>query len=228
MSGLFCVVSHSLSEDERPFNKEEDMITRLLQIRSLDTYSKCCILETKGTHTPVKMEHLIRQASWKKGEAPYWPMHPSSIVTGFKNVYCGIETCPGYMPGCYVQAKNLIIIGDYSQISANVGLISSNHDVHDLRKHIPGVGIRIGKYCWLGMNVVVLPNVELGDFTIVGAGSVVTKSFNEGYCIVAGNPAKKIKDLNKEECVIYHRDNPYNGFVKSTLFDEYRRNYLNV
>jgi acetyltransferase-like isoleucine patch superfamily enzyme len=42
------------------------------------------------------------------------------------------------------------------------------------------------------MNAVILPGVTLGDHTIVGAGSVVTHSFPEGHCTIAGNPAKKI------------------------------------
>lgn len=44
------------------------------------------------------------------------------------------------------------------------------------------------------MNSVILPGVVLGNNTIVGAGSIVTKSFIEGNCIIAGNPAIKIKD----------------------------------
>lgn len=47
------------------------------------------------------------------------------------------------------------------------------------------------------MNAMILPGVKLGNNTIVGAGSVVTKSF-EGDCIIAGNPAKKIKDIEKD------------------------------
>jgi acetyltransferase-like isoleucine patch superfamily enzyme len=50
------------------------------------------------------------------------------------------------------------------------------------------------------MGAVILPSVQLGDFTIVGAGAVVTKSFEEGYCVIAGNPARVIRQLNKEEC----------------------------
>ena len=46
------------------------------------------------------------------------------------------------------------------------------------------------------MNSVVLPGVKLGDHTVVGAGSIVTKSFPEGYCVIAGNPAKMIKKIN--------------------------------
>ena len=45
------------------------------------------------------------------------------------------------------------------------------------------------------MNSVVLPGVHLGNNTIVGAGSVVTKSFMDGNCIIAGNPARIIKRL---------------------------------
>ena len=49
------------------------------------------------------------------------------------------------------------------------------------------------------MNTVILPGVSLGDHTIVGAGSVVTKSFQEGNCVIAGNPAKVIRYLNESD-----------------------------
>lgn len=47
------------------------------------------------------------------------------------------------------------------------------------------------------MNSTVLPGVVLGDHTVVGAGSVVTKSFPEGWQVIAGNPAKVIHKLEK-------------------------------
>ena len=49
------------------------------------------------------------------------------------------------------------------------------------------------------MNSVILPGVVLGDHTVVGAGSIVTKSFEDGYCVIAGNPAKVIRTLDKEK-----------------------------
>ena len=49
------------------------------------------------------------------------------------------------------------------------------------------------------MNSVILPGVTLGDHTIVGAGSVVTKSFPDGDCVIAGNPARMIRRLNSLE-----------------------------
>lgn len=49
----------------------------------------------------------------------------------------------------------------------------------------------IGDYVWLGERVLILPGVTVGDFAIVGAGSVVTKSVGQGE-IVAGSPARLI------------------------------------
>lgn len=75
----------------------------------------------------------------------------------------------------------------------NVGTITENHNFLDLDRHLPGKDIIIGDRCWIGMKRVVLPGVILGEGTIVGAGAIVTKSFIDGNCVVAGNPAKVIK-----------------------------------
>jgi acetyltransferase-like isoleucine patch superfamily enzyme len=91
--------------------------------------------------------------------------------------------------GCYFQAINGIIIGDNTIFSSGVKLISANHDLEN-NSHSFSKPIRIGENCWLGVNVVILPGVELGPHTIVGAGSVVTKSFPKGNITIKGVPAK--------------------------------------
>ena len=95
-----------------------------------------------------------------------------------------------------------IYVGKGSYVAPNVGLITTNHDPEDPSKHLPGKDIRIGENCWIGMNAVVLPGVVLGDHTVVAAGAVVTKSFPEGYTVIGGVPAKKIRDISqiKKEC----------------------------
>jgi acetyltransferase-like isoleucine patch superfamily enzyme len=131
------------------------------------------------------------------------------------------------MPGCYIQGIGKIYIGDYTQISANVGIISANHDVYDNRKH-KASEVRIGKYCWIAMNTTILPGVTLGDFTIVGAGAVVTKSFTEGYCVIAGNPARLIRRLDPASCVRHRSEYEYNGYLRHADFDAFRRARLAV
>jgi len=185
------------------------------------------IIETRGTQTPITFKMWFFQKVLGFNRKVYWPVHFTSIVSGHKNIYAGIDTCPGYMPGCYIQAIGNIYIGDYTQISANVGIITANHDLNDSTKHIVKK-VHIGKYCWLGMNVMILPGVELGDHTIVGAGSVVTKPFPNGYCVIAGNPAKVIKILDKEKVITHKCRFEYNGYVKSSEFDDFIEKNLNI
>lgn len=197
-----------------------------LKLLQTSTYFKF-FKETSGTQTPINIKNWFQQKVLGYNREAYWPVHPTSIVTGVKNIYVGIETSPGLMPGCYIQGIGKIYIGDYTQIAANVGIISANHDLHDNRLHLPKT-IIIGKYCWIGMGAVILPGVELGDYTIVGAGAVVTKSFIEGYCIVAGNPAQKIKDLDKNSCIFHKSKFEYNGYIPAIEFDKFRKRNLNV
>lgn len=100
--------------------------------------------------------------------------------------------------GIYYQSSDAqIVIGKGTRIGPNVGLITKNHDPLDLNKHLPAKPIVLGKACWIGMNAVILPGVTLGDHTIVGAGAIVTHSYPQGNCIIAGNPAKVVKELNR-------------------------------
>ncbi|WP_108245605.1 acyltransferase [Muricauda brasiliensis] len=183
--------------------------------------------ETRQTQTPITIRIWFTQKILGFNRSVYWPVHFTSIVGFYRNIYAGIDTSPGYSPGCYIQGGGKVYIGDYTQIAPNVGIISANHDLYDSREHVIGE-VRIGKYCWIGMNAVILPNVSLGDFTIVAAGAIVTKSFPEGYCVIGGNPAKIIKSLDKEKCVPFHNEYEYNGYIKNGNFEKFRHRNLNI
>lgn len=97
-------------------------------------------------------------------------------------------------PGTYFQCfSGSIIIGKGTYIAPNVGLITVNHDLNDLDNHGEAKNIILGKKCWIGMNSVILPGVELADEVIVAAGAVVTKSCAQSRVILGGVPAKIIK-----------------------------------
>jgi acetyltransferase-like isoleucine patch superfamily enzyme len=99
-------------------------------------------------------------------------------------------------PGCYFQCFSArIVIGKGTYIAPNVGIITSNHDPHNPENHLEGKDVVLGEQCWIGMNAVILPGVHLGPRTVVGAGAIVRTSFPEGNCLVAGVPARKVKDL---------------------------------
>jgi acetyltransferase-like isoleucine patch superfamily enzyme len=147
----------------------------------------------------MAMDFLFRRILRQNAGVPF-PVHHTSTIRTPDQLRVGQGTFPGDSPGVYINADNGIEIGDFTNLGPNVGLISANHDSIDNTVRVSAESIRIGKFCWLGMGAIVLPEVQLGDFTIVGAGSVVTKSFPEGYCVIAGNPARVLRLLNRDDC----------------------------
>ena len=184
-------------------------------------------LDTRKTMNPLTLSMLFMQKVVGINRRAYWPMHFTSMVTHPENVYVGVDCCPGGSPGCYIQGNGKVYLGHYTQIGPNVGIISANHDPYDMRRHVPWV-VKIGDYCWIGMNAVILPGVELGDFTIVGAGSVVKRSFPEGYAFVNGKPAELVKRLDRELFTRFTNEHEYHGYIKASDFGMFRRDHLNV
>jgi acetyltransferase-like isoleucine patch superfamily enzyme len=146
--------------------------------------------------TDFLFRKVLRQNSNVK-----WAIHHTSNIHNPEKIQKGINVFPGDSPGVYINAVNGISIGDYTNIGPDVGLISANHNFVDNSIANKASPIIIGNFCWIGKGANILPEVVLGDFTIVGAGAVVTNSFAEGYCVIAGNPAKKINELNQKECL---------------------------
>lgn len=91
--------------------------------------------------------------------------------------------------GCYYQAINGIEIGGGTIWANNCSFISANHSFKDLKKHENESEIIIGENVWIGSNCVILPGVQIGSNSIIGAGSVVTKTIFKNS-IAVGNPAK--------------------------------------
>jgi len=148
----------------------------------------------------------------------YWPRNNTCYLANQKNIYVGINALIGNS-GNYIQGKAEVHFGNYVRLAPNVGVLSSNHDLYDHRKSIDKKVV-IGDYSWVGMNSVILPGVKLRTRTIVAAGSVVTKSFPEGYCVIAGSPAKIIRHLDKEKFVPYHDEEEFYGFIPKDVFEK--------
>lgn len=101
-----------------------------------------------------------------------------------------------------------IFVGDYTMIGPNVTLASAGHPVYPpLREqgYQYNLPVKIGKNCWLGAGVIVLPGVTIGDNTVVGAGSVVTKDLPANV-VAVGNPCHILREIGEKDKEYYYRD----------------------
>jgi acetyltransferase-like isoleucine patch superfamily enzyme len=92
--------------------------------------------------------------------------------------------------GCYINAADGLWIGTGTIWAPNVAIVSQDHGRENLDVAPRTAGIRIGRDCWLGFGCIIMPGVELGDCTIVGANAVVTRSYPAGHQVIAGVPAR--------------------------------------
>ena len=101
-----------------------------------------------------------------------------------------------------------IHVGDYCQIGPNVVLATAGHPIlPELREkgYQYNAPVRIGRNCWLGAGVVVVPGVTIGDNVVVGAGSVVTRDLPDNV-IAVGNPCKILREVNDHAREYYFMD----------------------
>jgi acetyltransferase-like isoleucine patch superfamily enzyme len=101
-----------------------------------------------------------------------------------------------------IGAAKEVIIEDDVLLASNVTVLDNFHGydntdvpyMYQQLSHIEPVLIKRG--CWIGENVVILPGVTIGEMTIIGANSVVTKSIPD-RCIAVGAPARIIKQWDR-------------------------------
>ncbi|MBQ4602121.1 MAG: sugar O-acetyltransferase [Clostridia bacterium] len=101
-----------------------------------------------------------------------------------------------------------IYVGDYTMFGPNVTVASAGHPIlPELREQAYqyNMPVHIGKNCWLGAGVIVLPGMTIGDNTVVGAGSVVTKDLPSNV-VAVGNPCRVLREINDRDKEFYFKD----------------------
>ena len=95
-----------------------------------------------------------------------------------------------------------VLIGEGSACSQNCFISGQSHHYQDVSKNFLRQGVEteqvvIGKNVWIGANSVILPGVTIGDNSVIGAGSTIIGNV-PSYSVVAGNPAKIIRQYDPE------------------------------
>ncbi|MCC8063784.1 MAG: sugar O-acetyltransferase [Clostridiales bacterium] len=152
-----------------------------------------------------RREELLRQMFAEIGEGCYIepPLHANwggHHVHFGKNVYANFNLT--------LVDDTHIYVGDCTMFGPNVTIATAGHPIlpelreQGLQYNVP---VHIGRNCWLGAGVVVLPGVTIGDNTVVGAGSVVTKDLPANV-VAVGNPCRVLRPIGERDKAFYFQD----------------------
>ena len=106
-----------------------------------------------------------------------------------------------------------IYIGDFTMIGPNVTIATAGHPIlPELREegYQYNMPVKVGRNCWLGAGAILLPGVTVGDDTVIGAGSVVTKDIPSGV-VAAGVPCRVLRKVGEKDRKYYFRDREIPG-----------------
>ncbi|CEP77939.1 MAG: sugar O-acetyltransferase [Defluviitoga tunisiensis] len=101
-----------------------------------------------------------------------------------------------------------IYVGDYTMFGPNVTVATAGHPIlPELRQkgYQYNAPVYIGKNCWIGAGVVILPGITIGDNVVIGAGSIVTKDLPSNV-VAVGNPCKVLREVNEYDKEYYFKN----------------------
>lgn len=101
-----------------------------------------------------------------------------------------------------------IYVGDYTMFGPNVVVATAGHPIlPELREQAYqyNAPVHIGKNCWIGAGVIIVPGITIGDNVVVGAGSVVTKDIPSNV-VAVGNPCRILRPVNEHDAEYYFKD----------------------
>ena len=152
-----------------------------------------------------KRSQMLKEMLAEVGENCYIepPFHSN---WGGKNVHLGKNVYFNF--NATLVDDTHIYIGDCTMLGPNVVIATAGHPIlPELREKALqyNMPVHIGKNCWLGAGVIVLPGVTIGDNTVIGAGSVVTKDIPANV-VAVGNPCKVLREISEHDKEYYYKD----------------------
>ena len=152
-----------------------------------------------------KRESMLKEMFAEIGEGCYIepPFHANfggAHVHFGKNIYANFNLT--------LVDDTHIYVGDYTMFGPNVTVATAGHPIlPELREKMYQYNfpVHIGKNCWIGAGVVIVPGIAIGDNVVIGAGSVVTKDLPSNV-VAVGNPCKVLREVNERDKKYYFKD----------------------
>ncbi len=154
-----------------------------------------------------KMNALLKEILGKTGEKFYMET-PFHCDYGW-NIEIGENFYSNYNLVILDVAK--VTIGENVMLAPNVSIYTAGHPVYYEARNTGyeyGIPINIGNNVWVGGNSVILPGVSIGDNSVIGAGSVVTRDVPPNV-VAAGNPCRVLREITKEDKKYYFKNRPF-------------------
>jgi len=152
-----------------------------------------------------KRQRMLREMFAQIGEGCYIepPFHAN---WGGRHVHFGSNIYANF--NLTLVDDTHIYVGDHTMFGPNVTVASAGHPIlPELREkaYQYNASVRIGKNCWIGAGVVIVPGVTVGDNVVIGAGSVVTKDLPDNV-VAVGNPCRILREVNERDREYYFKD----------------------
>lgn len=162
-----------------------------------------------------KRQELLHKMLAECGEGCYIepPLHAN---WGGHNVHFGNHVYANFNLTLVDDAQ--IYVGNNVLFAPNVVLSTAGHPINPelrARDYQFNASIHIGNNVWLGAGVIVLPGVTIGDNTVVGAGSVVTKDLPANV-LALGTPCRVVREIGERDRQTYFKDKK----IDPRLFEE--------
>lgn len=178
---------------------EELMREQLLCLNRLYDFNMTRPTELK------KRDYMLKEMFAEIGDGCYIepPFHSN---WGGKHVHFGKNVYANF--NLTLVDDTHIYVGDYTMFGPNVTVATAGHPIlPELREkgYQYNAPVSIGKNCWIGAGVIIVPGITVGDNVVIGAGSIVTKDIPSNV-VAVGNPCKVLREVNERDREYYFKD----------------------
>lgn len=153
----------------------------------------------------AKREALLKVMFAEIGEGCY--IEPP-LYSNFGGAHCHFGNNIYANFGLTLVDDTHIYVGDNTMFGPRVTIVTASHPLEpSLRLDVYqyNLPVHIGKNCWIAAGCIIFPGVTIGDNTVIGAGSIVTKDIPSGV-LAFGNPCVVQREIGEHDREFYHKD----------------------